>query len=529
MPAYGSDLAAALVAGSGGALGGSGGSANGGLGGAGGAGIEIGATGMLTISGLDARGATGGTGANGVFLGGGGGGGGGGGSGGSWLLHAQSISSGAAISVRGGVGGNGGAASPGGSGPGGGGGGGAGGRVLLLPTNYTVGSIALGGIQLDGGQGGLAGGTAIANGSLGGNGTAALRPDATIVPAGQGLAVSSGRIAAGGISISFSTSALEVQSGGSATLNNSPLSLRTLTGGGAMNVEGSTSLSVGEGNASSAFGGVFNGTGTFSKVGTGSVMLAGPIGFTGVIAVNGGALNLATSGSFSSTTVADGAFLRLTPGGGKVLTTGSLSMGSSTARFDVGDNAVIVDYLSPSATPVAAINAHAASGYHGGAWDGPGINSSSVAASPVPRSIGLAEAADVFTVFPTSFLGRDIDSTSILLRFTLPADANLDGKVDTLDFNALAANFGKSGIRWSKGEFNYDGVVDTLDFNALAGNFGKQLPHPGNSAAMLPEPGSAALAVMATTAATAIAPRRRRAKSAPARQPLRASGPVPYK
>jgi hypothetical protein len=60
--------------------------------------------------------------------------------------------------------------------------------------------------------------------------------------------------------------------------------------------------------------------------------------------------------------------------------------------------------------------------------------------------------------------------------FFLDADANHDKVVDTLDFNALAANFGGSGKTFSQGDFNYDGIVDTLDFNALAGNFGKSLP-----------------------------------------------------
>jgi hypothetical protein len=59
--------------------------------------------------------------------------------------------------------------------------------------------------------------------------------------------------------------------------------------------------------------------------------------------------------------------------------------------------------------------------------------------------------------------------------FILAGDANHDRTVDTLDFNALAANFGKSGATFSQADFNYDGVVDTLDFNTLAAQFGKTL------------------------------------------------------
>src|SRR5439155_23440413 len=49
-------------------------------------------------------------------------------------------------------------------------------------------------------------------------------------------------------------------------------------------------------------------------------------------------------------------------------------------------------------------------------------------------------------------------------------DANIDGVVDTLDFNLLAVNFAQSGKTWKQGDFTFDGVVDTIDFNVLAAN-----------------------------------------------------------
>jgi hypothetical protein len=58
--------------------------------------------------------------------------------------------------------------------------------------------------------------------------------------------------------------------------------------------------------------------------------------------------------------------------------------------------------------------------------------------------------------------------------YTYFGDANLDGKVNALDFNAVATNFGKTpgSDVWAQGDFNYDGNVNTLDFTALAGSFG---------------------------------------------------------
>ncbi len=71
----------------------------------------------------------------------------------------------------------------------------------------------------------------------------------------------------------------------------------------------------------------------------------------------------------------------------------------------------------------------------------------------------------------------------------LPGDANLDGNVDTSDFNIWNQNkFGVSS-GWTSGDFNGDGFVDTSDFNLWNDNkfstiFGGTLvPEPGASLA----------------------------------------------
>lgn len=64
--------------------------------------------------------------------------------------------------------------------------------------------------------------------------------------------------------------------------------------------------------------------------------------------------------------------------------------------------------------------------------------------------------------------------------YSLAADGKRDRVVDLLDFNLLAANFGKSGISFSKGNYDRseDGLVTILDFNILASHFGKSVPQP---------------------------------------------------
>jgi hypothetical protein len=74
------------------------------------------------------------------------------------------------------------------------------------------------------------------------------------------------------------------------------------------------------------------------------------------------------------------------------------------------------------------------------------------------------------------------------------ADTNFDGKVNALDFNAIATNFGTAFPTFSKGDLNLDGSIDTNDFMILAQNFGMTSPAPGLGS-VVPEP--AALAALA--------------------------------
>ena len=83
------------------------------------------------------------------------------------------------------------------------------------------------------------------------------------------------------------------------------------------------------------------------------------------------------------------------------------------------------------------------------------------------------------------------------MRYTWSGDANLDGLVNALDFNALASNFGgASGKLWNQGDFNYDGVTNTLDFNALASNFNVPLLASPPLGTLVPEPIGLPLAML---------------------------------
>ena len=77
----------------------------------------------------------------------------------------------------------------------------------------------------------------------------------------------------------------------------------------------------------------------------------------------------------------------------------------------------------------------------------------------------------------------------------LGGDANRDGTVNALDFNALASAFGQNGD-FSKGDFNYDTLVNTSDFTLLAANFDKTLsPAPATATDVVPPAAQVALPV----------------------------------
>jgi hypothetical protein len=182
-----------------------------------------------------------------------------------------------------------------------------------------------------------------------------------------------------------------------------------------------------------------------------------------------------------------------------------LSLTGSRARLDLSDNALIVDYAATSS--LEQIASLIIRGFAGGSWDGVGINSSVAAATP-NRALGFAEATDIGA--PAAFAGQPIDSTAVLVRFTLPGDANLDRSVNISDLALLAAEFNRPA-RWSRGDFNYDNTTDIGDFAILASNFNQGLAAAAPPRVGVPEPAAAAAAAAGTAGAIGLLrPRARR-------------------
>ena len=122
----------------------------------------------------------------------------------------------------------------------------------------------------------------------------------------------------------------------------------------------------------------------------------------------------------------------------------SLSI-SSNGVLDTGNNHLIITY-GTGADPITSVQGWLASGYASGAWNGPGINSSTAAANHANYGLGYADSAD-----PGNPAG--LPAGEIELKYTLLGDADLNGVVNGVDFGILAANFNKGVNGWDAGDF----------------------------------------------------------------------------
>jgi hypothetical protein len=128
------------------------------------------------------------------------------------------------------------------------------------------------------------------------------------------------------------------------------------------------------------------------------------------------------------------------------------------AKLDLMNNDLILNYSG--ASPVGTIRGYLVSAFNQGAWNGAGLASSSANPSSL-TALGYADVSN------TTFDGQTISGSAVVVKFTYYGDSNLDGKVDTTDFQMfLDGLVATSGSSWSQGDYTYDGHVDLgNDFN----------------------------------------------------------------
>ncbi|MGD0461441.1 MAG: PEP-CTERM sorting domain-containing protein [Tepidisphaeraceae bacterium] len=180
--------------------------------------------------------------------------------------------------------------------------------------------------------------------------------------------------------------------------------------------------------------------------------------------VSGGTLSLTNGGALTVL----GA-LKIEGGDQVQLSGGSLTVGALTINgagvLNVTNNHFFVNYGS-GPDPISTIAGYLASGYAGGAWNGPGIMSTAAQSNP-SYGIGYADSAD--TGNPANLAADQIE-----IKYTLLGDATLTGTVTGADFTILATHLGKQVSGWDQGDFYYTGTVTGADFTALVTNLGKE-------------------------------------------------------
>lgn len=270
------------------------------------------------------------------------------------------------------------------------------------------------------------------------------------------------------------------QTGGTNTLNSGSLLDLGVNAGatGTYTLSSGTVMSSGANEIVGDSGvGIFNqtgGTNTFSSFN--SVTIGNAAGSNGTYNLSGGLLSVfevIVGGSGKGTfTLSDTGQLQtntLSVGsnGQANLNTGTTTVGILQINSGgvVNVNAALIDDYFGRGDPAATIRSEIISGYNGGAWNGPGINSSLAAASGGKYAVGYADGS-VDT-------GTTAAANDVLIQLTLVGDANLDGTVNLTDLLLLLNNYGQSDRDWSEGDFNYDGTVNLTDLLGLLNNYGQ--------------------------------------------------------
>jgi len=155
--------------------------------------------------------------------------------------------------------------------------------------------------------------------------------------------------------------------------------------------------------------------------------------------------------------------------------------GTPIGQLDLNDNDLVVQSTSASvAADFSTIIARIQTARNGATrWAGNGIASSTAAADP-NQLMGLAailndngHGGPIYTTFD----GFAVDTSSILIKYTLMGDLNLNGRIDSDDYFLIDRGFsnGIGSNQYYNGDIDYNGVINADDYSYIDRAFAMQV------------------------------------------------------
>jgi autotransporter-associated beta strand protein len=229
--------------------------------------------------------------------------------------------------------------------------------------------------------------------------------------------------------------------------------------------------------------GAISGSGTLEQR-NGTLQLNGAVTGQSVHAISG-RVNLGAgdtggvnpSHALGMLTVDNASSVQLTLSGVEFVKASALNTAGS-GYLDLTDNIFVLDYAGATEDPAqnAAVRGLLLSGFNGGFWNGPGINTSRATdfanngtQNQYLTGIGYMSGAAVGGTYE----GRAVDASSVITRYAYYGDADLNGLVNGADYVNLDSSYAAlhdsdsgttAAITWVNGDFNYDGKIDGADY-----------------------------------------------------------------
>jgi hypothetical protein len=179
------------------------------------------------------------------------------------------------------------------------------------------------------------------------------------------------------------------------------------------------------------------------------------------------AINFNATQHLAGISIGAGGSAVMAPNGNRVmvLNGGTLSVSGAGAKLDLNDNDLILDYSG--ASQLSAIQTLINTARNGGAWDGPGLTSTSAKNNALHNTtLGAIEASTYKSIYGNAALfdGQSIDTTAVLVKYTYYGDTDFNGRVNFDDYVRTDAGFNNHRTGWVNGDFDGNGAVNFDDY-----------------------------------------------------------------